>query len=164
MDKRARTQETSHTAQPSKYVYVPSNQASAVPLTGSSDDQQQQRNERWEDDGGDDSGLEDGIQTDFQQQKGGESSLIPMVFSGKPVLKSVMHVAKQSNAKSRLVTKVVKEKKLTDESETLSRVKGQRQGKKSIWERLGNKVGETSGKVRTNTKCRYDVVHRMSLF
>ena len=120
-------------------MYVPGNQASATTsstssgLEGASNHQHyhhQLQGEDWKDDGGGDSGLEDGAQSDFVHQE-------------EPVLKVVKPGAKQTTAgKSRLVTKAVMDKrKLIGQSETTGSGKGQQQAKKSIWDRLGNKAG-----------------------
>ena len=149
-------------SQSSKYVYVPGNQASATTsstfsgLEGASHHQHnhhQLQGEDWKDDGGGDSGLEDGAQTDFVHQEEQGTSLSLTTFSQEPVLKVVKPGAKQTTAgKSRLVTKAVMDKrKPIGQSETTGRGKGQQQVKKSIWDRLGNKAGVAAkgkGKVR----------------
>ena len=126
------------------------NQANSIPPTGAAGNQQQQLNERWKEEGDGDSGLEDGAQADSLQQgeETGERSLTFVALAAKkPVMKGVVHAAKQSSARSRLVTRVATENKLTG---TPSGVKGQQQiMKKSIWDRLGGRAGETSGKQAT---------------
>ena len=125
------------------------NQANSVPATYTADGQQQQvqrLNEQWKEEGDADSGLEDGAQADSLQQEEevGKLPSTTRTFLKKPVLKSVRYVAKQ---RSKLVTGVPAEVKLTG---TSSGAKGQQQvAKKSIWDRLGSKVGETSGNQTT---------------
>ena len=122
------------------------NQANSVPPTNRASRQQQvQRlNEQRKEEGDADSGLEDGAQADSlqQQEEVGKLPSTIRTFLKKPVLKSVRYVAKQ---KSKPVTGVPAQVKLTG---TSSGAKGQQQvTKKSIWDRLGSRVGETSGKV-----------------
>lgn len=105
--------------------------------------QQQQLNEAWKEDGDGDSGLEDGAQADSPQQndEAGERSLTTRVLSKKPILKSVMHAAKQTaSARPKLAARVPAEKKLTVTS-IGAQGRQEQTAKKSIWERLGNKVG-----------------------
>lgn len=119
-------------------------QSNSVPP---SNRQQQQLSEQWKDEGDADSGLEDGAQTDSLQgeQGGGKLPSTARTFLKKPVLKSVRYVAKQ---KSNLETEGPSgEAKVPGMS---SGAKGQQLiVKKSIWDRLGGKVGETSGKQAT---------------
>jgi hypothetical protein len=124
------------------------NEANLLPPTNMADGQQQQQLiDQWKDEGDGDSGLEDGAQADSLQRRK-ESRKLPSTtrtFVKKPILKSVRYVAKQ---KSKLVAEVPPaEMKLTVAS---SGAQGQQQvAKKSIWDRLGSKVGETSGKQAT---------------
>ena len=128
---------------PSKYVYVPGSKAStAAPLGDASRvksavDQQQQLppSEGWKGDGDYDSGLEDAAQTDSIQQEGGERSTLTFTaMSKKPPLKGVTRVVKKAAGK--VVAKVGTGTSIVQPA------------KKSIWDRLGGKVGETSGKVQ----------------
>lgn len=119
----------------------------SVPQTNMADSQQQQQLvEQWKDEGDADSGLEDGAQMDSLQQgkQGGKLPSSTRTILKKPVLKSVRFVAKQ---KSKAVAEVPPaEAKVTAIS---SGAQGQQVAKKSIWDRLGSRVGETSGKQAT---------------
>ena len=119
------------------------NQTNAVPPTNTADNQQQQLSDRWKDEGDADSGLEDGAPADNVQEEEG-TGVRPSTLLKKPVLKSVRYVAKQNSAKSKLVTRVPAEKSITGISGGAQKV-----AKKSIWERLGNRAGESSGKQAT---------------
>ena len=117
------------------------NQANSVPPTNMAADQQQQQ---LVDEGDADSGLEDGAQVETLQQRkqGGKLPLTARTILKKPVLKSVRYVAKQKS-------KVVAEAPPV-EAKSSSGAKDQQQvAKKSIWDRLGSKVGEISGKQAT---------------
>ena len=127
--------------QPSKYVYIPGSKPStAAPpedasgVESAGDQQQLPAREGWKGEGDYDSGLEDAAQTDSIQQEGGErSTLTFMAMSKKPPLKGVKRVVKKGTGK--VVAKVGAGKSIGQPA------------KKSIWDRLGSKVGETSGKV-----------------
>lgn len=137
--------QTGSVPQPSKYVYVPSNQAGTA-LTGSvgpglPDIQQQQGDDVWKNEGDGDSGVEDEPGTESLQHKAEGSSLTVTAFSKKPVLKSVRYVARQGETAK--LRPVAGEKKVAGEPGAAGRKKGQLVVKKSIWDRLGSKVGET---------------------
>lgn len=119
------------------------NETNSMPATNTVDGQQQQQqlSEQWKDEGDADSGLEDGAQADSLRQEEETGVRPSSTVVKKPVLTSVRYVAKQSSAKSKLVTRVPAEKNLTGAS-------GGTQ-KRNIWERLGNRAGESSGKQAT---------------
>lgn len=146
--KPAQPMQTGSVPQPSKYVYIPlGNQARTAPSSsggaGLFDDQQQQRDNVWKDEGDGDSGVEDETGTESIQYQAKGNSLT-VTASKNPVLKSLRYVARQSEvAKGRLVSKVAKPKKVVGEPGVAGRMKGQKLVKKSIWDRLGSKVGES---------------------
>ena len=117
------------------------NQTNSAPPTNMADGQQQQQ---LVDEGDADSGLEDGAQAETLQ-RGKQDRKLPSTartILKKPVLKSVRYVAKQKSKVGAEVPPV--------EAKSSSGAKDQQQvAKKSIWDRLGSKVGETSGKQAT---------------
>ena len=139
--------------QSSKYVYIPNSQAnqassSTINDAGPSGNLQQQGGDRFEEDGDNDSGLEDGGQTDSIPPREEGFSLPLTAFSQKPVLKSIRHAVKQSGTMPRQVTKIKEtRKKLTNEPKMSGRIEMQAPVKKRIWERLGDKTGAETKKV-----------------
>ena len=146
--KSAQPTQAGSATQPSKYIYIPGNQACTSPSSsggaGLSDDQQHQGDNAWKDEGDGDSGVEDEAGTESLQRKTKRSSLTVTASSKSPALKSVRYVAQQSETtKLRLVSKVAKQKKVVGEPGAAGHMKGQKLVKKSIWDRLGSKVGES---------------------
>lgn len=126
------------TLQPSKYVYIPGSQPNRETSgVDSSSDRQRPPNEGWKEEGDDDSGLEDGAQPNSLQQEARERDTLTSTaaFSKAPALKGTTRVVRKGSAAS----KVGMEKSTSQP------------GKKSVWERLGGKVGETSQKVHSRT-------------
>ena len=117
----------------------------SVPPTNAADSQQlEQLNEQWKDEGDADSGLEDGAQAGALHHQG---EGVGTFLKEKPVLKSVRYVAKQ---KSKHVSGVPPPE--AKSTETSSGAKGQlhvQVTRKSIWDRLGSRIGDGSRKPAT---------------